>query len=302
MSANVNSSFLSSNQEYWLKTTHLPQKDRSKIEPYLLPYHHPARESLDKIFSTTVSFIKDYQTFFGSGFQKLQGVSTNALVGSHKELQPHGMIVKALPKYRTWQVKQLLRRVEGHQAGQRIVEENKLKYISVSKNWLYPLPGDCSPYVASAHKSLAYFLCCYYCRKDPKKNRFYVEKLVVVEEFHQFDLEKIKEEMEKICSKELLDEVAFFLEAFGYADAHMGNCPVEDGKILFVDLEFYSADMKKERKMKEAIAGMETFANRVPDKFKEYWQSKINDLTQRYHHSLKTNAENQAQFETSLLN
>lgn len=289
------------NYQYWNLTTNVPESIRKKVEFKLLPFDHPAREKLNELFEHDASALNNRVSFQEGGFQELEMEDQGPgriLVGSHPELDTCGVIIKAIPtseseEYKTSTqvqrksfIKRSVIRVDSHIAGQRIIEENNLTRLSVSKNWLYPLPGDCSfereKDISSWKKCVRLFFFCVSTTPTQypysQKEKIYAERFIVVEELIEFDSKSQEEQMKECCDEELLDQVATFLEHLGYADAHQGNWVIVNGNLVFIDLEFFDAHSSDEKRLRAALYGMQMFGRSVPKEYQEYWKEKVQAL------------------------
>lgn len=258
------------NNLYWNEIENIPEKIKTKVNPYLFPYQNPATQTLMEIFRENHSFNANHECFIKSGFTRFNG--TKAYVGSHKKLDPHNKIIKASPGWNIGTGKKMLRRVQAHEFGASIIAKYGLTEVKVTKNWLFPLPQENKKFDISA--SLKKIFCL--CQKDDTKKAY--DQFVVVEEYCPFDQEKYYD-ISSVCSKKFLDEVEIMIMECCFDDSHGGNCPLINGKLVFLDLEVLPSKLSPEERKDYQLRGLQTFLRRVPEPFKDYWNKKIENLT-----------------------
>lgn len=228
---------------YWLNRSYLPDDIKKKVEPYLLPYSHPAREQLDHIYTDTEA----------PNEQKKHPISYSRHVDvfTYPELQKLALVIKQHAfgaKH-----KDLLRRVEAHKVAGQLIEEKKISSVKIPHNWLYPLPNTHTDMLTSLTHHVCRpirFVLNLFSLKSPRWLKYtdsiLAKRFIIVEEFVdiQFpNLSQIKE-----ISVKISDEWKIVFEAIGFQDAHEGNFSLEDdGTITLFDLDQYSHKSEKNR-------------------------------------------------------
>src|SRR5580692_9400638 len=126
------------NDEYWMTRPNIPEGIKSQVTPYLLPYDHPARKLLDRIYQSSTPALDGLTDpdAFGKQFKVIK----------HPDLfKEHGLLIKE-PKKNKSQLEngkysRQLRSVQGHRVGCQLIESKKYPHVRVTQSWLYPLPG-----------------------------------------------------------------------------------------------------------------------------------------------------------------
>lgn len=198
------------------------QEDWNKVFPYLLPDYHPAKLTLDKIFSSE-RVLLNLKTMKKAGFIKpLPRKFTRLIVTKHPELP--GYVIKAyvdaqryakgIPEHYRW-----LSRIEGAAAIRKKIRLHQLDwFFKVPQKWIYAVPTE------------------------PSAPPEYVQKnFILIEE----DMDLLSDaENEKIWGSErittaFLDDLFLILQDLGLHDcAKPQNIPFsKDGKVAFIDTE-----------------------------------------------------------------
>jgi hypothetical protein len=195
------------------------------LKPHFLPYDHPVRHKLDKIFSKFRA-LKDIESMERAGFKKPYPRKwTRLVVTKHPKIP--GYVFKAyldkqnyhrkMPEYHFW-----LLRIEGVERIRNEITKRQLEGIfKVPRKWIYPVPQHPSP---------------------PKK---YVRKnFILVEEDMDIYSEKENEMQWKTNPKvneQMLLDLVRLLNDLGLWDCPKpDNMPFcKDGRIAFIDTQTF---------------------------------------------------------------
>lgn len=198
----------------------------NKIAPYLLPYDHPVKARLDRIFSQA-RVILSVKSMQKAGFicpkpRKF----THLIVTKHPALP--GYIIKAYldaqryyknkPEYDHW-----IKRIQGAHAIRQYIQEKHLEPLfKVPRKWIYLLPVE------------------------PEILEGFLKKYTILVEEDMDILDKVENNLRwesDIVNETLLDILYALLSELGLRDcAKPDNIPfAEDGRICFIDTETYNA-------------------------------------------------------------
>lgn len=128
----------------YVKPAHVDTETWNKLSPYFLPFDHPVRPELDKLFSKRVSETR--KTMREAGFRKpVPRPFSKTVVSKHPRLK--GVIVKLFTDERDYdEVDELMRRIIGAQAAQDSIDRHGYQSMFVvPKKWIYPLPENPAP-------------------------------------------------------------------------------------------------------------------------------------------------------------
>lgn len=117
---------------------------RKRVDPFLLPCDHPAKDLLDHIFSSSRVTEND-QTLLDAGFD-IRSIQPRSYVRILKHPLLPDFLFKAyvdveIRKKRnldSWQW--LVKRCEGAAAVRHIIKKRKIKFFTVPDKWIYLLP------------------------------------------------------------------------------------------------------------------------------------------------------------------
>jgi hypothetical protein len=221
--------------------------DWTFLEPFFLPYHHPLRSKLDRLF-TKNRVIQTKETFEKSGFEKIKlRQPTNIVVGKHPLLK--GYLIKTyldsqpvLIDWHNW-----MARIRGAQEIREKIKRCRLQHCVVPQKWIYPLPEHPSP---------------------PNSPLYYRKNfLLIVEDMNLVSPQQNLERYKKDISKEQLKELFVLFSELGLIDSvYPDNIPfTRSGKIAFVDTEHYHRWPVQYEKLK-------SFLN---SPMQNYWQTLI---------------------------
>lgn len=205
---------------------YIKQKVWNEVAPYLLPPDHPAKETLDTIFSKKRASL-NIKSMEKAGFDVTKPRQwTHLVLARHPKLK--GYIIKLyldaqrchknLPDHYFW-----VKRLEGvHKIGEMIATYNWSHQFNTPKKWIYPLPSE------------------------PKVSKGYHRKrFILIEE--DMNLCKKEENTARwkgpLVTSELLDDLYVILEQLGLKDcAKPDNIPFStDGRIAFIDTQTHNA-------------------------------------------------------------
>jgi hypothetical protein len=197
------------------------KKMNKKIQPYLLPENHPAKAILDVIF-VHGDVLQDESSFSNAGF-----ITKTFAQGSLIHLAIH----PALPEYifkiylnnqtlskgekLGW--KRLVNRCKGAENVRKLIQEKKLKHITVPDKWLYI---------------------------DPT-NKLTNQPILLIETNMNLASNAESDAAWKQASKEVIDELYCIL-SHGYASSYIGpNIPyTSNGTFACIDTEYPKRKIK----------------------------------------------------------
>jgi len=128
---------------------HIDKAIKGELRKYIIPDRHPIKEKLDYIFKSR-RVTQDIDAFQEAGFSIISNRPRSFItVAKHPDLEKY--IIKAymdteLRKKRGipgW--KWLTRRCLGAKRIAYTIAKNKMKYFTVARKWIYPLPPEPSP-------------------------------------------------------------------------------------------------------------------------------------------------------------
>lgn len=196
-----------------------------RLKPYFLPYDHPAREKLDRIFSKHRA-IQDLKSMRKAGFiNPFPRQWTRVIVTKHPRLP--GYLIKAYldkqhyhqkrPEYDYW-----VMRIKGAQLIQQEIDNRQLQGIfKTPKKWIYPVPEEPSPPAEYIRKNF----------------------ILVVEDMNIYDemYNRILWSKHEVVTRDNLAILFRFVSDLGLWDCTKpDNIPIGlDGKIAFIDTQSY---------------------------------------------------------------
>lgn len=188
-----------------------------QLEPYFLPYDHPVKKKLDRLFSkkrataTLESFRK--AGFLNAKFRE----PTNIVVGLNSELK--GFVIKAyldsqppLCEWENW-----LKRIRGAERVRNCIQAHHFKDCLVPHKWIYPLPREPKGAKSAARKHF----------------------ILVVEEMPILKAQDNLKAFNQKMTKRLLTQLYTVIQECGLIDSvYPDNIPfTREGQIAFIDTE-----------------------------------------------------------------
>lgn len=253
--------------QYWFNRPYLPNGIKERVTPYLLPYDHPVREDLDRLYTQSIATLSKC-----SDNDKIIASRTVRVI-FHPDLLKKGFIIKEPQRqecsfglnskagYRFRYTKPL-RRVQGHTTGCDLINKRKFSKIKVTQNWLYPLPnlsslGASIAYLAAKPFRVALKALSIHCPKWLKYgDKIFTDRFVIIEE--HIDIVRSKNNVYKILpsiSEKVREEWREVFEAVGFNDAGPQNWLLDsDHKITLFDIDEYS--QKSEKNKNKGANGM----------------------------------------------
>jgi hypothetical protein len=128
---------------------YLSSEIKNQMRPYLIPFNHPMKDTLDGIFRSS-RVTTDKETFRQAGFRTISSRPRSYIrVARHSSLPGH--LVKAYmdtelrrkESKESW--KWLVKRCEGAHKIHSIIKKRHIQYFTVAHKWIYPLPATPSP-------------------------------------------------------------------------------------------------------------------------------------------------------------
>lgn len=218
------------------------------VHPHLLPWDHPIRKKLDKVFMRSRATLSP-QSMRKAGFSHYKPRHfTRLVVTSHPELP--GYILKLYldaqshhhgkEEYEHW-----LERIKGAHLIEGVIKKNLWTHLfKVPKKWIYPLPAKPSP-----------------PRGYPAK------KFIIVEENMEIYSDAINEKIwgSDAVNKEILSALHTIFTELGLRDcAKPANIPfAKDGKIAFIDTQFFHEDTVRYKRLTPFLS----------KKLRPYWKN-----------------------------
>lgn len=235
--------FSVSAKEFYTRPHEIDEDTWNSLTIYFLPFDHPAKEPLDKIFGASRA-IANVKALKKAGFTLSKPKKWNNIwVGSHYDLK--GYLIKTYTdEQNLCDFCQWMHRIEGSNAIRCAIEHlGYQEFFKVPKKWIYPIP---------IHPS----------EKSTKKHFLMVVEDMCLESSAQN--KRCWKNPQKM-SKAKLFALYTLLRAEGLNDCvYVDNIPFsEDGKIAFVDTEhFHHWPVKYDR--------LTPF---IPLPFQGYWRS-----------------------------
>lgn len=196
----------------------IPLDEWQESLPYLLPFDHPAKNVLDKMFSKK-RLTANVKTLKDEGFvTKGPGRESQIVFAKHKKLAPY--IIKLITdEYAINEVHRFIKRIKGAVTARRIIQAYGFQHMmKVPQKWLYPLPPE--PLAAPGSFSKQFIL--------------------VSEDMDIYSREENNELWKSaLVDRELVKAVYTLLQAGGFYDSvQVFNIPFsKDGKIAIIDTE-----------------------------------------------------------------
>lgn len=198
------------------------------VAPYLLPEEHPAKEFLDALCSSA-RIVSGAQSMKDAGFTLIERKRRSLIVGKHAGL-PGYLIKNFLDTHNVYGQEWELwkRRCQGRDQIQAYLDHRGYNHLfKVPRKWIYPLPAQPAP-VFRGHQHQRFILV--------------VEEMNIAE--RRLNESKFGNEM----TAELLIALVNVIIDNGLTDsAYIGNIPfcVDDGRIAFIDTEYFNIESKK---------------------------------------------------------
>lgn len=196
-----------------------------EVQPYLLPYNHPIRKNLDRIFSKSRA-TETKESLQKAGFKILSSRGNHVLPVKHKAIKGYLLKVytdKAKPGYHANAIdwKKFLKRIHGAQMIRQAIAKNAAysKHFVVAKKWLYPLPKSPEAQIRSGYKRRNFVL--------------------VVEDLKLVSSEENLSFWKSILSKNRLQKLFFLCRDLGLQDSirPANTWWTQKRKLAFVDTE-----------------------------------------------------------------
>jgi len=127
----------------------LSHSAKKKMRPYLIPEHHPLRETMDTIFKTA-RVTQNESSYQAAGFKTLcERPRTFVRVASHPALPGHLVKLYLDTELRKKRHKEswewLVKRCEGAEKVRNVIRKRHIKHFVVPDKWIYPLPDHPLP-------------------------------------------------------------------------------------------------------------------------------------------------------------
>lgn len=195
------------------------------VQPFLLPFNHPVKKILDKIFKGCERPLLSSKNMKKAGFFNYTPSDKGIIVTGHPRLK--GYLLKIyldtcyLPEWKLW----IQRIVGADQIRQSIIEFGYTPMMKAPKKWIYPLPNSQPP-----PEGEGYF---------PKHYVLVVQDMGILSE--QANIQNWRHQ----ATPALLDAFYNFVVVNGLIDSYfVDNSPFcFDKKIAFLDTEHYNVDL-----------------------------------------------------------
>lgn len=194
------------------------------VQPYLLPYGHPIKKTLDQIFSSSRPLLSS-KNMKKAGFYNYTPSDKGIIVSGHPRL--NGYLIKAyldtcyLPDWKLW----IQRIVGANQIRQSILDFGYSSIMKAPKKWIYVLPKSQPP---------------------PQGEGFYPKHYVlVVQDMGILSEVANQQNWRHQATPAFLDAFYNFVTTNGLIDSYyIDNSPFcFDRKIAFLDTEHYNVDI-----------------------------------------------------------
>ncbi len=223
---------------------------REMMRPYLLPFDHPIRSKLDKLFKKgTVT--KNAKNFLKSGFVMRHAQPRSFIrIAGHEDLE--GYLIKlqlddeVREKYDHPIWWWFTKRCEGARKIDKVIKENRITNFSVAQKWIYPLPVNrlISPKILEIRKPV----------------------ILVVQDMEVLSTEETLKAWRKKITPAHLDELYKIISIAGGRSYRPDNIPyTKNRNFAFVDTE-YPDHPGTYKEVERALSS----------KLKPYWQTLIN--------------------------
>lgn len=201
---------------------YLTQEMRETFRPYLLPYTHPLKERLDKIFFNQRAVASE-EAFLSAGFIILKKKPRSFIrVAIHPNFPQHLFKVYFDSQKRQKKNKPgwwwLAQRCKGAEQIRYVILKNKMRYFQVPNKWLYPFPAEPLPSL---------------------ENCFIRQPVLLIEENMQLVSKADNKEGWKKLSHAKLKEFYHIIRNAGGSSYRPDNvCLSRNGKFSFIDTEY----------------------------------------------------------------
>lgn len=246
----------------WKTRAWMPLDIRREVEPYLLPYDHPIRATLDQMLSVAPrpnSSKRIWSKRFRRNFSRSNLVAADPRFEGHllKSYTDDVKLVIGKNQVPPWKFL-LERRLKGALAINEYLESHPLcgKYIAPApRKWLFPLPK-----IAENTSMNAYIFSRYF--GHPQENEF-----VLVAEFH--DIRRDQSGYASATRNNQREEniaIRNFIEDLKIGDAHSNNfCrDIRTGKWILVDTESVFELIDKPYNKRNPPPGLRRMVRRKP--------------------------------------
>lgn len=211
-------------------------------KPYFLPFNHPIKPKLDKIFASRPTL--NEHTLKRAGFKKTHPRPQSKLVvTTHKHLPGYWLKFFLDDQKGVVDYTHLIHRIKGARSIQKTIERRGYKHLfKVPKKWIYPLPAEPSP--PSGHR----------------KNF-----ILVAEDMNVLSRKKNNSKWKSSAmTKELATAIYIVLKQNGLRDTiYPFNLPFStDGKLAFIDTEYHHA----------GPVHFERMIRHFPSRLRVFWQ------------------------------
>lgn len=128
------------------RPTHINSNVWSQIAPYLLPFNHPAKAKLDKIFNAA-RVITNSDTIAEAGFLKPHPRPySKTIVTKHPSIKGYWMKFFSDAQTEKTDWKEFLKRINGANAIKKGIKDHGYEsYFTVPHKWIYVLPEKWAP-------------------------------------------------------------------------------------------------------------------------------------------------------------
>lgn len=206
------------------KNHYISETARNDIRPYLLPENHPMKSKLDKIFHATRASFDD-KSLVKAGFDiKFKQPRSFIRVVSHPSLPGYLLKIVTDVELRNKNGKPewhwFVNRCKGVEKIHEVLRNNKIKYFTAPKKWIYPLPLN--PY--------------------PGKGAHANSRKIVVLLVEDMQLTSKHDNLaawRKEITKQHLDELFTIISQVGGHSYRASNIPqTKKGTFAFIDTEY----------------------------------------------------------------
>ncbi len=220
---------------------------KPEIIPYLIPHDHPAKDSLDYIFSQS-RVTENESSLVDAGFEIIAKMPVSFVVVARHYAMP-GYIFKIYldSEVRTregtphWKL--LSSRCKGARRIRKVIKEKRLRYFSVPDKWLYPLP------------------------QYPLSKEQYAQPVILIETDMEIENDEVTKMSWLTVKQKHLDELYEIFKS-GYGSCHLlRNVPyTKKGKFAFVDTEYPRRNLKLKSIKKYLSPAMQKYWDNLIEK------------------------------------
>lgn len=253
-----------------LREMGFPQEIVDEVSPFLLPENHIAFQSLKQLTPETLT-LKNLRE---KGFYVWKQGGTVMLM-IHEKLK--GFVIKFPFSHLESEPRLGVTRVKGHCYANQYLNDQKVKEVKASKNWLFPV--KCDPKAAESYEKFTQQ------KEELKKQKNYsslkIEAkaifmksfLVVEERLELLSGSDKKRALDKLLNIKMLDILENFLLHVGESDIYLQNLEVTIfNELAFIDLASWKKDA--EVRIQNGIIGFSCFYFISDNDTKKYWSNK----------------------------